>query len=37
MAKLLGYKTYAEYRTENRMAKNPKNVWDFENSLKKKC
>jgi len=36
MAKLLGYKTFAEYRTENRMAKNPKTVWDFENSLKDK-
>ncbi len=36
MASLLGYKTYAEYRTENRMAKNPKNVWDFENRLKEK-
>jgi thimet oligopeptidase len=36
VAKLLGYKTYAEYRTENRMAKNPKNIWDFENKLKEK-
>ncbi len=36
VAKLLGYNTYAEYKTENRMAKNPKNVWDFENSLKVK-
>ncbi len=36
MAHLLGYKTYAEYRTENRMAKNPKNVWAFENQLKEK-
>src|SRR6056297_988736 len=36
MAHLLGYKTYAEYRTEERMAKNPKNVWDFENRLKEK-
>ncbi len=36
MAHLLGYKTYAEYRTENRMAKNPKNVWEFENRLKEK-
>jgi thimet oligopeptidase len=36
MAKLLGYNTFAEYRIENRMAKNPKNVWDFENSLKVK-
>lgn len=36
LAALLGYKTFAEYRTENRMAKNPQNVWDFENSLKEK-
>ncbi|MCK5170078.1 MAG: Zn-dependent oligopeptidase [Bacteroidales bacterium] len=36
MAALLGYKTFAEYRTENRMAKNPQNVWDFENTLKEK-
>jgi len=36
VAKLLGYKTYAEYKTENRMAKNPKNIWDFENKLKEK-
>lgn len=36
VAKLLGYNTYAEYATENRMAKNPKNVWDFENRLKEK-
>ena len=33
---VLGYKTYAEYRTEDRMAKNPQNVWDFENDLKSK-
>lgn len=36
VAKLLGYKTYAEYKTENRMAKSPQNVWDFENRLKAK-
>jgi len=36
LAKLLAYKSFAEYRTENRMAKSPKNVWDFENSLKVK-
>ena len=36
LAALLGYKTFAEYRTENRMAKNPQNVWTFENSLKEK-
>jgi thimet oligopeptidase len=36
MAELLGYKTYAEYRTEDRMAKSPENVWSFENNLKDK-
>lgn len=36
LANILGYKTFAEYRTENRMAKNPQTVWDFENSLKEK-
>ena len=30
LVKLLGYSSYAEYRTEDRMAKNPKNVWSFE-------
>jgi len=34
LVKLLGYNSYAEYRTEDRMARNPKNVWDFENNLK---
>ena len=34
LVKLLGYASYAEYRTEDRMAKNPKNVWNFENDLK---
>lgn len=33
MAELLGFKTYAEYRTGDRMAKTPQNVWDFENGL----
>ncbi|NUM80298.1 hypothetical protein HUU42_05775, partial [bacterium] len=33
LASLLGYKTFAQYQTETRMAKNPKNVWDFENRL----
>ena len=36
LSKLLGYRSYAEYRTEDRMAKNAKNVWDFENDLKDK-
>ena len=36
LVKLLGYSSYAEYRTEDRMAKNPKNVWSFENDLKDK-
>ncbi len=33
MAELLGFKTYAEYRVGDRMAKTPQNVWDFENNL----
>ena len=33
LAEILGYKTYAEYRTGDRMAKTPQNVWDFENNL----
>ena len=36
LVKLLGYRSYAEYRTEDRMAKNAKNVWEFENDLKLK-
>lgn len=34
MAELLGYRSYAEYRLEDRMAKTPERVWDFENKLK---
>ena len=33
LATLLGYPTYAAYVLETRMAKNPKTVWEFENSL----
>jgi thimet oligopeptidase len=33
MSSLLGYKTFADYQIEDRMAKTPKNVWDFENNL----
>jgi thimet oligopeptidase len=36
MAELLGFKTYAEYRVGDRMAKLPQNVWDFENNLVEK-
>ncbi len=36
MANLLGYKTYADYVIEDRMAKTPKTVWDFEEELTKK-
>ena len=36
LVEVLGYSTYAEYRTEDRMAKNPQNVWDFELDLKSK-
>ena len=34
MAELLGHKTYTEYRLQDRMAKTPETVWNFENSLK---
>tara|TARA_R110001583_G_scaffold46314_3_gene145382 strand:+ start:6143 stop:8176 length:2034 start_codon:yes stop_codon:yes gene_type:complete len=34
MAELLGYKTFAEYRLESRMAKTPETVWAFETKLK---
>ncbi len=33
MAALLGYDSYAQYRVEDRMAKTPEAVWDFENGL----
>lgn len=33
MATLLGYKTYGQYRVEDRMAKKPENVWSFESAL----
>jgi thimet oligopeptidase len=33
IADLLGYKTYAQYVVEDRMAQTPKAVWDFENNL----
>lgn len=33
MANLLGYESYSNYRLEDRMAKNPQTVWDFETSL----
>ena len=34
MAELLGHKSYAAYRLQDRMAKNPETVWNFENKLK---
>lgn len=34
LADILGYDTFAEYRTEILMAKNPERVWNFENELK---
>lgn len=30
---LLGYKSFADYQLEDRMAQNPQAVWDFENGL----
>lgn len=36
LVQVLGYDSYAEYRTEDRMAKNPETVWKFENDLKRK-
>lgn len=36
MATLLGYKTFAQYQVEERMAKKPSNVWDFENKTLEK-
>lgn len=36
MAKMLGYDTYAGYVLEQRMAKKPEVVWDFEKSLRDK-
>ena len=33
IATLLGYKSYAEYATADRMVKNPATVWNFENNL----
>lgn len=35
MANLLSYKSYSEYRLEDRMAKTPQAVWDFETNLEK--
>lgn len=35
IAKILGYKHHADFRTENRMAKSAKNAEDFQNSLLK--
>ncbi len=35
IATILGYKHHADFRTENRMAKNAKTVEDFQNSLLK--
>lgn len=34
IANLLGFKTYAEYQLQNRMAENTKNVYDMLNQLK---
>jgi thimet oligopeptidase len=34
LAKALGYNSFAEYQLENKMAKSPANVWNFEESLR---
>lgn len=34
MAELLGHKTYSEWRLQDRMAKTPESVWEFETGLK---
>ena len=36
LAKALGYNSFAEYQLENKMAKSPVNVWEFEESLRSK-
>ena len=36
LADMLGYKTYAAYILENRMAKKTNTVWDFEQTLREK-
>ncbi|MCF8335887.1 MAG: Zn-dependent oligopeptidase [Bacteroidales bacterium] len=36
LSRLLGYETYAAYILENRMAKDPSTVWDFEQTLREK-
>lgn len=33
MVDLLGYESYADWRLEDRMAKQPETVWEFENNL----
>ncbi|KAA3617561.1 MAG: hypothetical protein D8M58_01630 [Calditrichaeota bacterium] len=33
MVEHLGYNTFSEYQLANRMAQNPKTVWEFENGL----
>lgn len=36
LAEMLGYKSFAHYALGNKMAKKPKNVWDFEQDLLQK-
>jgi len=36
LAEMLGYETYAAYRQDELMAKNPANVWEFEKKLAQK-
>lgn len=34
IANMLGFETFAHYKLNDKMAKNPDNVWNFENELK---
>lgn len=36
LAKIMGYKSYAAYNTNSKMAKNPETVWSFVNDLIKR-
>ena len=36
IVKKLGYRSFAEYQLEDKMAKKPENVWEFEKNLREK-